>query len=128
MNRRGFLGAMLGAMAAPAIVKAENLMKIVVPKKEIVFPDYVGLLASFAADFDGDAVTMRGHTRLFTHIDQMGFFPYRKSPEDKEIFLPSDSANWNNINDITAKIRAAPPQPGPLELPVIVRRKLWAGR
>ena len=47
MNRRGFLGAMLGAMAAPAIVRAESLMKIAVPKKEIILP-------SLAADFDGD--------------------------------------------------------------------------
>ncbi len=31
MNRRGFLGAMLGLAAAPAIVKAENIMKIWVP-------------------------------------------------------------------------------------------------
>lgn len=36
MNRRGFLGAMLGAMAAPAVVKAENLMRIVVPKQDIL--------------------------------------------------------------------------------------------
>ena len=36
MDRRGFLGVMLAAASAPAIVKAENLMKIVVPKKEIV--------------------------------------------------------------------------------------------
>jgi hypothetical protein len=36
MKRRGFLGVMLGAMAAPAVVKAEHLMKIVVPKQEII--------------------------------------------------------------------------------------------
>lgn len=38
MNRRGFLGAMLAAASAPTIVKAENLMKIIVPpeKKLIV--------------------------------------------------------------------------------------------
>jgi hypothetical protein len=36
MNRRGFLGAMLGVMAAPAVVKAENLMRIVVPKRELI--------------------------------------------------------------------------------------------
>jgi len=32
LSRRGFLGAILAAGAAPAIVKAESLMKIVVPK------------------------------------------------------------------------------------------------
>jgi hypothetical protein len=36
MNRRNFLAAMLGAAAAPAIVRAESLMKIVVPKQEII--------------------------------------------------------------------------------------------
>lgn len=38
MKRRGFLKAMLGAAAAPAIVRAESLMKIVVPKREIILP------------------------------------------------------------------------------------------
>ena len=31
MNRRGFLGAALGLLAAPAIVRAESLMKVWVP-------------------------------------------------------------------------------------------------
>ncbi len=35
MNRRNFLQAMLVAAAAPAICRAENLMKIYVPKQEI---------------------------------------------------------------------------------------------
>ncbi len=40
MNRRGFLGAMLGIAMAPAIVKAENLMKIWTPKQEIITDPY----------------------------------------------------------------------------------------
>lgn len=32
LSRRGFLGAMLAAAAAPAIVKNENLMRIVAPR------------------------------------------------------------------------------------------------
>jgi hypothetical protein len=35
MNRRNFLGAILAAGSAPAIVKAESLMKIFVPKQEL---------------------------------------------------------------------------------------------
>jgi len=35
MNRRGFLG---GLLAAPAIVRAESLMKIWVPPKEVLVP------------------------------------------------------------------------------------------
>lgn len=36
MNRRGFLGAMLAAAVAPAFVKAESLMPLWVPSKEII--------------------------------------------------------------------------------------------
>ena len=43
MNRRGFLGAMLGLAAAPAIVKAENLMKLWVPSQEIITDPYADL-------------------------------------------------------------------------------------
>jgi len=37
-DRRGFLGAMLAAAMAPAIVRAESLMKIYVPPQEILLP------------------------------------------------------------------------------------------
>jgi hypothetical protein len=37
-SRRGFLKAMGITVAAPAIVRAESLMKIVVPSKEIIIP------------------------------------------------------------------------------------------
>lgn len=41
MNRRNFLGAMLAAASAPAVVKAENLMKIFVPpERKILQPIY----------------------------------------------------------------------------------------
>lgn len=36
-NRRGFLGSMFAAAAAPAIVRAESLMKIYVPSQEITY-------------------------------------------------------------------------------------------
>lgn len=39
MNRRGFLGAMLAAAAAPAIVRASSLMPIYVPPQEILYED-----------------------------------------------------------------------------------------
>lgn len=41
LQRRGFLGAILMAGAAPAIVKASSLMKIIAPSREII------LLSSF---------------------------------------------------------------------------------
>jgi hypothetical protein len=37
-NRRGFLGSMFAAAMAPAIVRAESLMKIYVPPQEILLP------------------------------------------------------------------------------------------
>jgi hypothetical protein len=36
LSRRGFLGAMLAAAAAPAFVKASSLMPIYVPKQEVL--------------------------------------------------------------------------------------------
>lgn len=38
ISRRGFLKSMLAMAAAPAICKAENLMKIYVPPQEIILP------------------------------------------------------------------------------------------
>lgn len=38
MNRRGFLGAILAAGVAPAIVRSSSLMKLVVPSQEIIVP------------------------------------------------------------------------------------------
>lgn len=47
MNRRGFLSAILAAACAPAIAKSQSLMKIYVPKNDIIVPDdYI--------DFSGD--------------------------------------------------------------------------
>lgn len=40
MQRRGFLAAMLAAAAAPAIVKAESLMKLYVPPARKVWTPY----------------------------------------------------------------------------------------
>jgi hypothetical protein len=37
-NRRGFLGSIFAAAAAPVFVRAESLMKIYVPPQEIVLP------------------------------------------------------------------------------------------
>lgn len=56
INRRGFLKSMLALGAAPAIVKAENLMKIFVPSQEIILLDK----------------TIEVTTKLFTgHIDEL---------------------------------------------------------
>lgn len=41
MNRRGFLGAMLTACAAPAIVRADSLMRIVPVEPVYTFKEYM---------------------------------------------------------------------------------------
>ena len=38
MDRRGFLWSILALGAAPAIVRADSLMRIIVPSQEIVLP------------------------------------------------------------------------------------------
>lgn len=40
MNRRGFLGSILAACAAPAIVRADSLMRVVPTETVIAFPPY----------------------------------------------------------------------------------------
>ena len=52
-NRRGFLIGLGASLAAPAIVKADNLMKIIVPRPTIYVPDLLlppGFLATFQLD------------------------------------------------------------------------------
>jgi hypothetical protein len=48
MNRRGFLAGILAAGTAPAIVRAESLMKIFVPKQEILLPSAMDIAWSVA--------------------------------------------------------------------------------
>lgn len=107
MNRRGFLTAMLAAGAAPAVCKAENLMKIFVPPAPKVLT-----LDSLAADFDGDVHFShmrdgldrwrarlerngqfgaqveypRGESPYFVHIDEAAFVPGDHINSDRDYF------------------------------------------
>lgn len=74
MNRRGFLGAILAAASAPAIVRAESLMPtrsgILVPERpEILRPPVIGIDETIRSGFIlslgpglklGDIVTIAG--------------------------------------------------------------------
>lgn len=73
MSRRGFLGAMLGAMSAPAIVRAESLMKIVVPKREIINPLNFGTMAYYPED----SFLTEAYNRAVARTDMIGeiFWP-----------------------------------------------------
>lgn len=57
MNRRGFLGAMLAACAAPAIVRADSLMRIV-PRETLI------------AEWDGSVLTSQKVARECLRILQ----------------------------------------------------------
>lgn len=66
MNRRNFLGAMLAACTAPAIVRAGSLMRIAAP--EIIVPDmtvilqqYSTLYAQTAREIGVDPLGARGY-------------------------------------------------------------------
>lgn len=56
MNRRGFLGSILALASAPAIVRADSLMRIV-PRQAVIVP-----LGDIAA---GDIISIEGVTSLF---------------------------------------------------------------
>jgi hypothetical protein len=64
MNRRGFLGVLAGVIAAPAIVKAENLMRIIVPKREIIMLDEFTFSIFPKVNEDGYTVTQSFNKKL----------------------------------------------------------------
>lgn len=65
VTRRNFLGAVLGLMAAPVIVRAESLMKIYVPPQKAVITESV-LITQLLEGSYGRAVP----TQLGGHLDK----------------------------------------------------------
>lgn len=88
MNRRGFLGAMLGAAMAPAVVKAENLMKIIVPAEKKIF---VG----------------RGMTSPIWTLDDAAFISRGAQSAFGETFFPTLKVEWNDVPDLPRQFKAA---------------------
>jgi Pectate lyase superfamily protein len=81
LNRRGFLGGLFSAIAAPAIVKAENLMPIFVPK--LIVP---------SLELFGDGIT--DDTTALNHLLAGGSVMYKDSflkAQDGTIYLPTGS-------------------------------------
>lgn len=71
MNRRGFLASMLALAAAPAIVKAENLMKIYVPRDELILPEPLATGFDFGnGDFTVE-MWVKPSTEQWNHIAQV---------------------------------------------------------
>jgi hypothetical protein len=143
MNRRGFLGAMLGAMAAPAVVKAENMMKIFVPLEKKIFTSEaltqaILRMKHVGADYDGDvhfshmrdglernsvsgAHLPRGLNGRIYHIDEFPFHLDTKGGTDdfdyfKAFTQPEDSLASQERRRVEAQIRQVKLVAGPLEL------------
>ncbi len=73
ITRRGFLKSILALGAAPAICKAENLMKIYVPKQGIFIPTGFGLM-TWNPELKLINPSIRGNTKVIQHIDEVGYY------------------------------------------------------
>lgn len=88
VSRRGFLGMMAGALAAPAIVRAESLMKIVVPKQEIILPPAV-IWAQAQSDIQAELVKMIRDTAYRMYV-QSGYTHVNDGPLMPSAMIISD--------------------------------------
>jgi hypothetical protein len=64
MNRRGFLGSILAIGAAPAIVRADSLMRIVAMDATLIVPE-VGRLGEFNFYESDLTLTLDDYSRRF---------------------------------------------------------------
>lgn len=62
-TRRSFLGAMLAACAAPAIVRADSLMRVIPVETEILLPEPTPRL-DIVTQAEPDGITTRDGSRL----------------------------------------------------------------
>lgn len=96
MNRRGFLGAILAAAVAPAIVRADALMRIV-PRDAAVLPAPGGLMVpeKLSGIFTGEIGSYEGvvihETPLLTRANIAAIIKVMK---EREIKPGSDGAYW----------------------------------
>lgn len=70
-TRRGFLTSILALSAAPAIVRAESLMRIVVPSREIAVPTLAETVAVNSASrlFTTETLTREALKILRSNLD-----------------------------------------------------------
>lgn len=77
MQRRSFLGAMLAAAAAPAIVRSESLMRIYTPPQKILTLDdiYQEAYGQFSSEYSKNLARSMMQTKeaLFAQILQNSF-------------------------------------------------------
>lgn len=114
-TRRGFLGALLAAAAAPAIVRADSLMKIVAPRQGLIlWGDGIhDDAAALQALIDGKPVDVRH--RGF-HRSESG----RVLVADAQILVskPIDLRNARGFEFVGCHFRGSKPMPYLLHLPV----------
>lgn len=95
LSRRGFLGAMMAACAAPAIVRAQSLMKIVVPSDKIIITSNSLVPGDEWIDFQMSG----GHGDYYNETYPVGF------EEVYRVDMPAPSAlnpvryQWQRLED-----------------------------
>jgi len=127
LSRRGFLGGILAAAAAPALVRASSLMPIVAPKIWTMPPDNLCAKADITITLPqmrlGDEIRItRGQTKYFVTLDELGFYEATgPAPEilvkPDELILGQlgwigpdpdpDPAVWDRINTMNVTLRRA---------------------
>lgn len=112
INRRGFLKGMLGLAAAPAICKAENLMKIFVPSQELIIPDqnlgrgmtnsiiHIDEAGFLGGDFDGDTISfheLTDYTLSHQILSQKHMLPEVVARQERERKAITDYVNKTSL-------------------------------
>ena len=90
MDRRGFLGSILALAAAPAIVRADSLMRIV-PRETTLITGEIGTMDRFV-------IVETGHTMMT--IDQITREALRIA-HDKATFIKHVRGNTFRVDDVT---------------------------
>jgi hypothetical protein len=99
MTRRSFIKTMLIAASAPAIVKADNLMKIYVPEKEIIIPKrniiYVDTKIKSISKTGSDWAS------AYSSLEE-ALTNYKG---EEYIYISSDKLSWDNVEETTNKFK-----------------------
>ena len=121
MDRRGFLKSMLALAAAPAICKAENLMKIYVPPQEIYIPAPEILEVSDftfgTGDFTVEAWLNNDQWRHFARVYNGGkvkeYIDGKLVPiGSQEKLIPGVKLVGTDLDRINNVVIVTPPEPG----------------
>jgi len=84
-NRRGFLGSIFAAAAAPVFVRAESLMKIYVPPQEIAYETLGPYDVNSYAYSDGSTILTRQQIieRMLPELNRLFNIEYDRYTENR---------------------------------------------